>query len=759
MSILRILGLQLENFKGISKLDIQFDSQVIVLGGKNGYGKTTLFDALELVITGEISRYKSYQKDCHNNNFSLNKEEGVPLVDDKSVGMIVVAVQLLTDNGAIRIRRCAEIASLENPISFEPFSHLEIMTQADREYRPFEEKDSVDYGLMNLFASDKYDFLHYISQEESTLFLKSKEADRSKQVQALFNTRDFDTRLEQAQAAYVAARELKVEYNNQIVEVKKQLKLLTDKTFKTLEEETDYQSLFPGFNYEWDKEHPNLCDADYEGILKEDGTLRDLMYYVNNRKTYYSIKYNEFVAKKLSDPFLSELCFYLANKKLNEEIAKAFHFYAGVCKQSDSLSIDNLDFFDFTLDPEYVKLLDENIYTDVDNEKQSVLQIKKSADRLAMIYTRLSEYRKGIGSTVKLDGINTCPVCGNQFEDNTHLIKAIQDYTPIFEEQVQNIKSELPRMVNSFKERILKIMGVIKTYLQERGLSQDLCTRYHSLNVANLENERIRIEKVVKKAIPEDLTEVEIKEWLKSELVQHPIDAPIDVDIMNRVHQVYSGNKFSTKMPDWRSIQKKYDYLVSCWSESVSNRVVKLQKEQKRLELLSARAEQMRSEFSKLVNDIKTRRTSYIEKMISDVEILFYIYSGRIMQDCYYGRGVFLKYAAGNRILFVSSNYKSDVDVLFKMSSGQMASVMIAFMLTINKLYANKRFFAIDDPVQTIDDINMWGLIETLRHNFSDTSMLLSTHEEDYGILLCDKFKAKGISTRYYDMMDLRKNL
>src|SRR5690242_19041050 len=57
---LRIKKLQIENFKGLKGIHIvEFGASVTFLFGPNGYGKTTIFDALELLLTGKISRIES----------------------------------------------------------------------------------------------------------------------------------------------------------------------------------------------------------------------------------------------------------------------------------------------------------------------------------------------------------------------------------------------------------------------------------------------------------------------------------------------------------------------------------------------------------------------------------------------------------------------------------------------------------------------------------------------------------------------------
>lgn len=49
MSNIRIERIKLHNFKGVDDLDFQMrDGDAIILGGKNGFGKTTIFDAIEL---------------------------------------------------------------------------------------------------------------------------------------------------------------------------------------------------------------------------------------------------------------------------------------------------------------------------------------------------------------------------------------------------------------------------------------------------------------------------------------------------------------------------------------------------------------------------------------------------------------------------------------------------------------------------------------------------------------------------------------
>lgn len=64
---MRIKSLEIKNFK---LFDDKFDkmrnisqADLILLNGPNGYGKTTIFDALELALTGEIKRINTYNEE------------------------------------------------------------------------------------------------------------------------------------------------------------------------------------------------------------------------------------------------------------------------------------------------------------------------------------------------------------------------------------------------------------------------------------------------------------------------------------------------------------------------------------------------------------------------------------------------------------------------------------------------------------------------------------------------------------------------
>ena len=189
MKNLKIKRLNAENFKGFPKLGIQFNGSSIILGGMNGFGKTTIFDAIELLFTGKIKRLAKYSEAFHNHRFKRSQKQ-LPLVCDMSCKSVSISALLEIDGENIWIKRSAKVAEMENPVKFDPFSNLQIYNPIIKQYCNISEEEIEKYGINDL--KKDFCFLNYLSQEEATAFLKCKEDERSNMIQDLFETEQFD---------------------------------------------------------------------------------------------------------------------------------------------------------------------------------------------------------------------------------------------------------------------------------------------------------------------------------------------------------------------------------------------------------------------------------------------------------------------------------------------------------------------------------------------------------------------------------------
>ena len=107
--------------------------------------------------------------------------------------------------------------------------------------------------------------------------------------------------------------------------------------------------------------------------------------------------------------------------------------------------------------------------------------------------------------------------------------------------------------------------------------------------------------------------------------------------------------------------------------------------------------------------------------------------------------GIMISMKSGNSNVRCSAEGHVKHDILNTFSSGQLSGFVLAFLFSMNKQYVKESeddlgFILIDDPVQTMDDINISSMIEVLRNDFKDRQIILSTHETDKENYILYKF-------------------
>ena len=223
------------------------------------------------------------------------------------------------------------------------------------------------------------------------------------------------------------------------------------------------------------------------------------------------------------------------------------------------------------------------------------------------------------------------------------------------------------------------------------------------------------------------------------------------------VYSLYFNKKHEyLKQIESQNVDEKITYILEQYSNSVSIVFSDYLKIKNKITNFEAK----RTVLEPLKKKLKTIISTYQKKLIRDVEIPFYIYSGKILQthQSGIGNGIFIKDKTGKdelkNVRFVA-NWDSDHDILNTMSSGQIAAVVISLYLSLNKVYVQGlQTILIDDPVQSMDEINMISLVEILRNEFSDKQIILSTHEDNVSKYFVYKFLKYGLSTKLINLMD-----
>ena len=148
----------------------------------------------------------------------------------------------------------------------------------------------------------------------------------------------------------------------------------------------------------------------------------------------------------------------------------------------------------------------------------------------------------------------------------------------------------------------------------------------------------------------------------------------------------------------------------------------------------------------------------YKASIVHDIEPLLHVYTAKILQQKFNGKSVFIMLDDEMKNMQIVNSASDKEDVLYNMSSGQLAAVSIAFLLCMNQTYAQKQSFPIlliDDPVQTIDDVNMVGLVDLLRFEFENTQIFISTHEQKFEWYLKYKYEKADKKVRSFNMKEI----
>lgn len=244
MKINKILVYNFKNFK--EKTIINFSDNVTFLVGPNGFGKTTIFDAIEIGLTGKLARVSS-KENITPENIVYNKS----FFQNDGNKPVVIKIWLEKENreNLIIVRKIEEAS--ERRRNFAPKKSFE-------EFSLFKQKNIKDFGLVddidsmleeltqekinnflglqgNYSIENIYDLFNYIQQEETTFFLKQSEQKRSDSLAFLLKTSDIEMKARRM-------RKISKEIKHTLEKLKRERH---DELTEKMPQEVNYQKLFP----------------------------------------------------------------------------------------------------------------------------------------------------------------------------------------------------------------------------------------------------------------------------------------------------------------------------------------------------------------------------------------------------------------------------------------------------------------------------------------------------------------------------------
>ncbi|OWP82861.1 hypothetical protein BWK59_13610, partial [Flavobacterium davisii] len=270
----KISELKIKNFKCFTDAGFDFGGDnLVVFDGPNGYGKTTSFEALEILLTkeprkiGKVNIDKRYTYE----NSPIHKFE------DKE---IEISVKLISSDGNhIWVKRvfpaATNVKSKKNNIS-QIYSNSKLFINNEE----VDSESSLEEVLNYRNLSNLFNVLNYVEQDENTYFLKEDPKERYKALVTLLGGNEERVLLEKVEN-FITKIKSKVE---QIQTSIKELKQNNSDLLKNQYNEILYKKLIENSknDFVWDNEIVRNTDINlHNSYLNELNKVENLF---NNRQ-------------------------------------------------------------------------------------------------------------------------------------------------------------------------------------------------------------------------------------------------------------------------------------------------------------------------------------------------------------------------------------------------------------------------------------------------------------------------------------------
>lgn len=763
---MKINKIRIQNFKVFEDITINFNSSdIIVFDGPNGFGKTTIYDAIELVFTGRIRRYEDLKAKLIDGRqvFSEN-----PFQHLNGIGKdILVTIELIKNDQTYILQRFADATQIEPYIDFSVYK---LFTKEDfsSEDRTF--VDDENLFLTNLLGKNfkaNFQFLNYVEQEESLFLLKHDDKKRKSHIGHLFDLNEFEQKIKRID-------DLKRRFDTIFANENKKFGILDQEVNQikaniiTDDTPTSFVKLLEKKDLFWDQEEIDSSTFEYSEIIGTDGVIDRLKVFIGRKSLFNQYRKNRAVDYLLENEILINNFFkfhnFLSKKDEIRELRNKVTDLQNTIKQLESLSHNKVE-----------ESIDLNTYDFIPNDtktafsltQQALILSHKELSGLDRIYSDISKSRNDLIeelTDLREAGVSSgeCVLCGYDWKNIETLLLQIETKS----EQIKEINSDksnrLQETFAEFKsETIKQIIELINIHIISLNYNKEFASQLLDLEdnhfndlVKNLSILEINYSKYLSN---EQILDVADKlKLFKSEIsiLKDTSNAELIETYFLEYFREYFNNEVSqVDSVTVEQIEAKKKYLFH--KLSLSQNQILQSKSAQLLEVTKKRdtAKEVSQKLKKLKDTYNSSLKSYQKKIIKDIETVFHIYSGRIMQSFQGGIGLFIL-SEIDGIRFHTGSHKT-YDAVFSMSSGQLSALIISFTLALHKKYSQNKLILIDDPVQTMDELNLYGFIDLLRNEFYDNQIIMSTHEDMMSAFMRYKFKNYNLSEKRVNLKEL----
>ncbi|MEI8644335.1 AAA family ATPase [Pseudoalteromonas sp. Hal040] len=777
--MIKLGRLRLKNFKSFGEpffLDFS-SSDVFIFDGPNGFGKTTLFDAVEICLTRKIGRVVNTdgkQKDTHLLKKD-SKEVTEIFLELKSENITAAVIYLKIPPQTTKQQNKPTLFTLERMLLSEWPSQF----NDDSEYS-FDESLNLEDLLGNSELESTFDLFNYVQQEETCHFLKNKESERHGKISYLFGSIRQNEDRDKLNL-------IKKKINDRLNSLDKDITVLESEKVRVSESlgllvdnNEDAQVMEPSGKLEF---ITNFIPTSNEQIGGARDALETLLWLTKNIDEYRNLEFNYFLdvlieqrEQALKDIMLSgHLNSYEEVQKADRHVLSLNKLELKINNFRSFLSLAENEHFDLPNLLEKISSYFPKEYLKHKDKLDDYFKASKEVGGYQKVLARLLESRKNLKtcfdshiSEMKSSKTN-CPFCGDLKNSNEQLRLEYEKQSKVFEELQsdalsalnlletdlrKNLVSKCAEKANRFIEKYIRLLD-FKLGLEEVVLPRERWERMRKviewLNINEIEFSQFckadssvllgekglyRIHEFksslrnVTKSMESEISFDEIKSILKSFDL-----SVVSNQVLNSKADQLTGSDVELDLKFLNLVKLKFN---SDKLTALDERIKKLQTIHGTLSRKESTVKGIHSKYTKKIKE-------YEKSVAKQLAIPFYIYSSKILQTRPDGNGAFLQCAESTRdngFIRFTSGLNDAHDAWNTMSSGQLSGLVISFMLAMNKVYPTQlKTLLIDDPVQTMDEMNLASFVQLLKYEFKDSQLILSTHERKVANFLAYKYQ------------------
>ncbi|QIW55334.1 AAA family ATPase [Pseudolactococcus raffinolactis] len=854
---MKIEKLFIKNFKNIkSSRIIDFQKNISLFVGPNGFGKTTIFDAIEILLTGNVSRVCNPQIADARNTFKTPYFQNDPNED--------VLLKLLVKNSQneslviIRHLDSKEKRNKREHVPYKSFGLFQLYKgQTDSESFSKEEQvknsqplsqeeinsflgfENENYKIENI-----YNLFNYLQQEETDFYIKKSEAERKNVLSFLLQIQDYESqknkigdlkdrfkkiledlqkqKLEHSQSTHKAVDYQKInfipdrdfEFNNIKINFgEKNSTEALDVYFEEVENLIAFKEYFSPKDYLIRKEKETFKREIIDNIemisyLIFKKLIKDIQLSQNLEQEYLSVNNEHNVKAYLLENFLSKVPFLKEQTQRKNNLSSL----------AEIIHLD-INFIDIRNTESLLKILKANTNA-TENFVKIFLEYKdlnSQLDGSRKDYFRVNDLRNQLKiHKVPDDNYHQkCVLCGYDWQNEEKLQLKYDELGASFEQNLSNLEKLVSRKrkeaedillkINEFiireekklvivDERILSELELLDVEESDFKIYKDFVTTQlstipfgiRSLSWLDYTNEFQNLVEAGKGKLQfsdilyekfdfsrrhkekfelllakySSITKENLEEYQVSSSNLSVFKGKYSImysGILSLLENIYQNIDYNPeKCIDSKKIFKTYfdedkKRFDSCTLEMLESKkeyiLYQFELEQSRIifqinsriDKIKKLKDYLESRYWECVSNIK----SYQSEIIDKLKLPFFLYTAKILQNYQQGMGVFLTTQEKNaNIRFLANSY-NDQDAMYQLSSGQIAIISFAFTLSLNttfKISDDLKILIIDDPIQDMDAMNVYALIDMLRHSLLNYQIIMSTHSDSSAMFIKYKF-------------------